>query len=78
MRVFIAASGWSGCGEAIQAAKMGAETVLMERTDMLLGTGLVVIYMPMAHLKSLRMRLNPAMDSFAASSGASPLSLVTQ
>lgn len=49
MRVFIAASGWSGCGEAIQAAKMGAETVLMERTDMLLGTGLVVIYMPMAH-----------------------------
>lgn len=49
MRVFIAAGGWSGCGAAIQAAKMGAETVLMERTDMLLGTGLVVIYMSMVH-----------------------------
>lgn len=41
MKVFIAGGGWSGCGAAIQAAKMGAETVLMERTDMLLGTGLV-------------------------------------
>ena len=41
MRVFIAGGGWSGCGAAIQAAKMGAGTVLMERTDMLLGTGLV-------------------------------------
>ena len=41
MRVFIAGGGWSGCGAAIQAAKMGAQTILMERTDMLLGTGLV-------------------------------------
>ena len=41
MRVFIAGGGWSGCGAAVQSAKMGAETILMERTDMLLGTGLV-------------------------------------
>ena len=41
MRVVIVGGGWSGCGAAAQAAKMGAETVLLERTDMLLGTGLV-------------------------------------
>lgn len=40
-RVFIAGGGWSGCGAAIAAAKAGADVTLVERTDMLLGTGLV-------------------------------------
>lgn len=40
-RVFVAGGGWSGCGAAIAAAKAGAEVTLVERTDMLLGTGLV-------------------------------------
>jgi hypothetical protein len=41
MRIVIAGGGWSGCAAALQVAKMGAEAVLLERTDMLLGTGLV-------------------------------------
>lgn len=41
MNVIIAGGGWSGCAAAFQARKMGAEAVLIERTDMLLGTGLV-------------------------------------
>jgi hypothetical protein len=39
--VVIAGGGWSGCGAALSAAKAGADVVLLERTDMLLGTGLV-------------------------------------
>lgn len=42
MKVVIAGGGWSGCAAAISAQKAGAESVtLLERTDMLLGTGLV-------------------------------------
>lgn len=41
MRVVIAGGGWSGCAAAISAKKNGAEVTLLERTDMLLGTGLV-------------------------------------
>ena len=41
MKIVIVGGGWSGCAAALQASKMGAEAVLMERTDMLLGTGLV-------------------------------------
>ena len=41
MRVLIAGGGWSGVAAAMQVARMGAHAVLMERTDMLLGTGLV-------------------------------------
>lgn len=41
MKVIIAGGGWSGCAAALAARKQGAETVLLERTDMLLGTGLV-------------------------------------
>ncbi len=41
MKVVIAGGGWSGCAAAIAARKNGAEVVLHERTDMLLGTGLV-------------------------------------
>ena len=41
MRIVIVGGGWSGCAAAIAAVKAGAEATLLERTDMLLGTGLV-------------------------------------
>jgi hypothetical protein len=41
MKVVVVGGGWSGCAAAISAGKQGAEVVLIERTDMLLGTGLV-------------------------------------
>jgi threonine dehydrogenase-like Zn-dependent dehydrogenase len=41
MKIIVVGGGWSGCAAAISAHKQGAEVVLMERTDMLLGTGLV-------------------------------------
>ncbi len=41
MKVVIIGGGWSGCAAAISAKKQGAEVTLLERTDMLLGTGLV-------------------------------------
>ena len=40
-RVVIVGGGWSGCAAAVSAVKGGAEVTLLERTDMLLGTGLV-------------------------------------
>lgn len=40
-RVLVAGGGWAGCAAAIAAKKAGAEVTLVERTDMLLGTGLV-------------------------------------
>lgn len=40
-KVLVAGGGWAGCGAAIAAAKAGADVTLVERTDMLLGTGLV-------------------------------------
>jgi hypothetical protein len=41
MKVIIIGGGWSGCAAAISAKNQGAEVTLLERTDMLLGTGLV-------------------------------------
>jgi hypothetical protein len=41
MKVIIVGGGWSGCAAALTAAAAGAEVQLLERTDMLLGTGLV-------------------------------------
>ncbi len=41
MKVIIVGGGWSGCAAAIAARKQGAQVTLIERTDMLLGTGLV-------------------------------------
>ena len=41
MKVIIVGGGWSGCAAAVAAQKQGAEVVLIERADMLLGTGLV-------------------------------------
>lgn len=40
-KVVVVGGGWSGCGAAVAAAKAGAEASLLERSDMLLGTGLV-------------------------------------
>jgi len=39
--VIVVGGGWSGCAAAISARKAGAEVIVLERTDMLLGTGLV-------------------------------------
>lgn len=41
VKVIVIGGGWSGCAAAISARKAGAEVTLLERTDMLLGTGLV-------------------------------------
>ena len=39
MKVVVIGGGWAGCAAALSAAKQGAEVMLAERTDMLLGTG---------------------------------------
>ncbi|WP_027718680.1 FAD-dependent oxidoreductase [Desulfovirgula thermocuniculi] len=41
VRVVVVGGGWAGTGAAVAAAQAGAEVILLERTDMLLGTGLV-------------------------------------
>lgn len=41
IKVVIVGGGWSGCAAALAAAKTGAQVLLVERTDLLLGTGLV-------------------------------------
>ncbi|NPV06000.1 MAG: FAD-dependent oxidoreductase [Syntrophaceae bacterium] len=41
MRIVVIGAGWAGCAAALSARKQGAEVTLVERTDMLLGTGLV-------------------------------------
>jgi hypothetical protein len=41
MKVIVIGGGWAGCAAAVSAKKQGAQVVLLERTDMLLGTGLV-------------------------------------
>jgi hypothetical protein len=41
MKVIVIGGGWAGCAAALSAVKQGAEVTLIERTDMLLGTGLV-------------------------------------
>ncbi len=41
MKVIIVGGGWAGCSAAVSAVKSGAKVTLLERTDMLLGTGLV-------------------------------------
>ena len=39
--VVIVGGGWGGCAAACSARRAGVRAVLLERTDMLLGTGLV-------------------------------------
>ena len=41
MKIVIVGGGWAGVSAAIAAKNAGAEVTLLERTDMLLGTGLV-------------------------------------
>lgn len=41
MKVIVVGAGWAGCAAALSAVKQGAAVTLIERTDMLLGTGLV-------------------------------------
>lgn len=41
MKVIVVGGGWAGSGAAIAAKNAGAEVTVLERTDMLLGTGLV-------------------------------------
>ncbi|KGK86754.1 FAD-dependent oxidoreductase [Clostridium sp. HMP27] len=40
-KIVVVGGGWAGCAAAISARKAGAEVTVLERTDMLLGTGLV-------------------------------------
>jgi len=41
VKVVIVGAGWAGCAAAVMARKAGAEVTILERTDMILGTGLV-------------------------------------
>ncbi len=41
MKMIVVGGGWAGCGASLAARNQGAEVTLLERTDMLLGTGLV-------------------------------------
>ncbi|MCX7779837.1 MAG: FAD-dependent oxidoreductase [Negativicutes bacterium] len=41
IKVVVVGGGWAGCAAALAAAKAGAQVTLIERTDLLLGTGLV-------------------------------------
>lgn len=38
-KIAIAGGGWAGCAAAVRTAKLGIETVLVEKTDLLLGLG---------------------------------------
>lgn len=40
-KIVVIGGGWAGCAAALTAKKAGADVTLLERTDMLLGTGLV-------------------------------------
>lgn len=40
-KVIVVGGGWAGCAAALAARQAGAEVTLLERTDMLLGAGLV-------------------------------------
>ncbi len=41
MQLIIVGSGWAGVSAAYEASKLGVDVTLIERTDMILGTGLV-------------------------------------
>ena len=40
-KIVVIGGGWAGCAAAVAARQAGADVTLLERTDMLLGTGLV-------------------------------------
>ncbi|AZV56821.1 FAD-dependent oxidoreductase [Clostridium sp. AWRP] len=39
MKIIVIGSGWSGCAAALSAKKAGADVVIYEKTDMVLGLG---------------------------------------
>uniref|UniRef100_UPI002FDCDA23 FAD-dependent oxidoreductase n=1 Tax=Clostridium sp. TaxID=1506 RepID=UPI002FDCDA23 len=39
MKAIVVGSGWSGCAAALTAKKAGADVVMYEKTDMVLGLG---------------------------------------
>ena len=41
-KTVVIGGGWAGCAAALTAEKAGADVTLLERTDMLLGTGHVL------------------------------------
>lgn len=41
MVIIVVGGGWAGCAAAISARRAGAQVILLEKTDLLLGTGLV-------------------------------------
>ncbi|PKM81337.1 MAG: FAD-dependent oxidoreductase [Firmicutes bacterium HGW-Firmicutes-14] len=41
MRIVVVGGGWAGCAAAYSAVSAGADVILIEKTDLLLGTGLV-------------------------------------
>ncbi|MFZ5754899.1 MAG: FAD-dependent oxidoreductase, partial [Bacillota bacterium] len=41
VKVVVVGGGWAGTAAAITARKAGADVLVLERTDMFLGTGLV-------------------------------------
>jgi len=41
VKIIVIGAGWAGCAASLSARKKGAEVHLLERTDMILGTGLV-------------------------------------
>lgn len=41
MKIVVVGGGWAGCAAALMARRQGASVDLLERTDLLLGTGLV-------------------------------------
>ncbi len=41
MKIIVVGAGWAGVAAAYEAKKLGAEVTLIEKTDMILGTGLV-------------------------------------
>ena len=38
-KVVVVGGGWAGCAAAISAAKAGADVVILEKTDLLVGLG---------------------------------------
>ncbi len=40
-KIVVIGAGWSGCAAAVRAVKQGHEVTLLEKTDLLLGLGIV-------------------------------------
>jgi len=41
MKIIVIGGGWAGCAAGLAVRKQGGQVLLLERADMLLGTGLV-------------------------------------